>query len=75
MHKPDESSTTFEHVAALVDSSPAQVRLPPSQGLVLVAPFDGIGGARRAIEILGLEPALYIGIDHDDACHMVIEGA
>jgi len=75
VHKPDETSTTFEQIAALVDSSPTPVRLHPSQGLVLVAPFDGIGGARRAIEILGLIPALYIGIDHDEACHVVIEGA
>ena len=37
----------------------------PSEGLVLVAPFDGIGGARRALEVLGIEPALYLSMDTD----------
>ncbi len=43
-----------------------------SEGLVLVAPFDGIGGARRALDIT---PALYISIETDPDCAQVVLNA
>ena len=45
----------------------------PASGLVLVAPFDGIGGARRALEILKIPVALYISIDSDQDCAEVVK--
>ena len=38
---------------------------------MLVAPYDGIGGARRALEILGIRPALYVSFEKDpEACEV-----
>ena len=53
----------FDYVAKLKeepskDACRQQPRLEPQKGLVVIAAFDGIGGARRAAELLGLEPAL-----------------
>ena len=75
VHRPDETSVTFDYVTKLVDGQPSSGRLPPEQGLVLIAPFDGIGGARRSLEILGVVPALYIGIENDESCTLVVKGA
>eukprot|EP00973_Karenia_brevis_P088292 12242736-Karenia_brevis.AAC.1 len=41
--------------------------------LVLVSPFDGIGGARRALEILGLKPALHLSFETDPDCVEIVE--
>ena len=44
----------------------------PEENLVLVCPYDGIGGARRALEILGITPAVYISIDWDaESCKVI----
>ena len=39
---------------------------------MLVCPFDGIGGARRALEILGIKPAVYVAIEKDYMCARVV---
>ncbi len=49
---------------------PPKLRSPDD--FVLVAPFDGIGGARVALEHLGIEPALYISIECDAHCAEVV---
>ena len=58
---PNETSAAFERVAALRDESSGPMVVPekrrePREGLVLVAAVDCIGGARRALEILGIVP-------------------
>eukprot|EP00973_Karenia_brevis_P023841 3287300-Karenia_brevis.AAC.1 len=45
----------------------------PEETLVLVSPFDGIGGARRALEILGLKPALHLSFETDLECVEIVE--
>ena len=40
---------------------------------MLIAPYDGSGGARRALELLGLRPALVISIERDKECKQVID--
>eukprot|EP00973_Karenia_brevis_P000974 134599-Karenia_brevis.AAC.1 len=45
----------------------------PEETLDLVSPFDGIGGARRALEILGLKPALHPSFETDPECVEVVE--
>ena len=49
--------------------------LPSHKELVLIAPFDGIGGARRSFELLGIIPALYISIENDANCATVVKRA
>ena len=44
----------------------------PEETLMLVCPFDGIGGARRALEILGIKPAVYVSIERDYMCARVV---
>ena len=61
-HEPDEESERFDQIAKLED--PPKIRCKePSKGLVLISPFDGIGGAMRALELLKVKPALYISLD------------
>ena len=69
--------TLFEYVARLRENPSADIRLEasPHEGLVLVAPFDGIGGARSALELLGIKPAMYISIETDTACNVVVKNA
>ena len=55
-----------------MEEDPVVRKVPPAQGLVLVGAFDGIGGARRALEIVGIEPALYISIESDGECAQVV---
>ena len=80
-HRPNEESATFEYVASLCDSiatvTPPAGATPAKadRSLVLVAPFDGIGGARRSLEILGITPALYISIEIENGCHRVVKAA
>ena len=50
---------------------PQRAALP----LVLVSAFDGIGGARRALELLGIRPSVYISIEKDPRCKEVVERA
>eukprot|EP00973_Karenia_brevis_P019716 2703429-Karenia_brevis.AAC.1 len=45
----------------------------PEETLVLVSPFDGIGGARRALEILGLKPALHLSFETDPEYVEIVE--
>jgi len=47
----------------------------PEEGLVVVAAYDGIGGARRALELLDIKPALYISIETDKGCAEVVHRA
>ena len=75
-HLPDEGSQTFEEIAKLVEKPvPVKKKRPATEGLVLVSPFDGIGGARRALEILGITPALVIAIEMDIGCVKVVKRA
>ena len=55
-----------------MEEDPVVRKVPPAQGLVLVGAFDGIGGARRALEIVGIEPALYVSIESDGECAQVV---
>ena len=81
VHAPDETSDMFEYVAKLKEEQPDDARpkrkpkLEPQKGLVLIAAFDGIGGARRAVEILGIKPAMYISIETDAECGAVVRKA
>lgn len=58
--KPDEASETFDRVTQLGpavtgEKELSEVKLADAEReLVLIAPFDGIGGARRALELLGI---------------------
>ena len=44
----------------------------PRRRLVVIAPYDGIGGAMRSLELLGICPAVYIAIELDAACRDVV---
>ena len=55
---PDETSQEFARVCHLDDRDEGPG--PADETLVLVSAFDGIGGARRALELLGVRPAVYI---------------
>ena len=57
MHKPNETAEVFESFMN-TEEDPVVRKVPPAQGLVLVGAFDGIGGARRPLEIVGIQPAL-----------------
>ena len=41
-------------------------------GLLVVGIFDGIGGLRRSLELLGIVPAVYIAIELDPAARRVV---
>ena len=47
--------------------------LKPDETLALICPYDGIGGARVAFELLKVKPALYITIENDIDCVAVVE--
>lgn len=80
---PDPKSEMYEKVCALEDEESYSARkamrkkeaatLNASEDLVLVAPYDGIGGARRSLELLGLKPALYISLENDADCSEVVK--
>ena len=55
-----------------MEEDPVVRKVPPARGLVLVGAFDGIGGARRALEIVDIEPALSISIESDGECAQVV---
>ena len=69
-HEPDENAEIFEHFMKLTESADVGC---PQESLVVVSAYDGIGGARRALEILGITPALYIAIERDSDCVKVVE--
>ena len=71
VHKPNETAKVFESFMNM-EEDPVVRKVPSAQGLVLVGAFDGIGGARRALEIVGIEPALYISIESDGECAQVV---
>ena len=75
MQKPGEPVKTLEKIAAVQSKSETvgRVAQEPKKGLVLVSPFDGIGGARRALEILEIEPALYISMESDMTCNLIVK--
>ena len=78
VQKPDESSETFERIAKLQEETIASTgrgEIPPDTGLVLVSVFDGIGGARRALELVDIKPAVYISIENDPRCQEVVKRA
>ena len=74
-HKPNERTAIYERVAKLDGVKRTQPSEELKDGLVLIAPFDGIGGARRALDLLKIEPALYLSVDTDQDCHMVVRRA
>ncbi len=71
VHKPNETAEVFESFMNMEEDLVVR-KVPSAQGLVLVGAFDGIGGARRALEIVGIEPALYISIESDGDCAQVL---
>ena len=85
MQKPDEFSAEYERVCAYGEKQAArkerdgvnrvgESKMPgrPEETLVVVAPYDGIGGARRALEILGIKPSIYVAIEDDPDCAAVV---
>ena len=46
-----------------------------SDGIMLVESFGGIGGARRALELLGVTPAVHVCIEMDEAARRVSAAA
>ena len=72
IHDPDEESESLEYVARLQDDKREALA---SESLVLVSPFDGIGGSRRALEIPRIKPALYVSIETDPNCHCIVKNA
>lgn len=73
VHRPDEGSKTFERMAAMTEPEERQELRDPATSLVLISPFDGIGGARRALELLGIRPALHISFEIDQECQQVVK--
>ena len=69
-HEPDESSAAFDQACKLEDA--VKELKEPEKQLVLIAAFDGIGGARRALELLGITPAVYISVEIDEDCAQVV---
>ena len=67
---PDRESSQFERVATVFGKAMADG--PPEETLMVVAPFDGIGGLRRALELLRLKPAVYLSIEMDEECQQVV---
>ena len=43
-----------------------------ARSFILVGLFDGIGGLRRAVELLGLEPEAYFSSEPDEQCQRVV---
>ena len=72
-HTPDETSTLFEHLCAVKE--PKKTAPTPPSGFVLVALHDVLGGARRALELLGLKPALFLCYEEDPDCKTLIQEA
>ena len=74
---------TYESIALLdvaeeeiLNTAPRDAASPrgkPNETFVLVAPFDGIGGARRALELLDLPPAVYISFEIDPECSKLVK--
>ena len=56
------------------DPSPADLR-DPEKELILISAYDGIGGARRALELLCLTPKVFISLEHDEDCAAVVKRA
>jgi site-specific DNA-cytosine methylase len=71
VQKPAEDSAEYERFCALEDPPPV-VPAPPEESLVLVSTFDGIGGARRALELLGIKPALFLSSETDEECAEIV---
>ena len=69
--RPNEESETFEKVCALRDEVPELD--DPKETLILVGACDGIGGARRGMELLGLHPAVYLSLEIDPDCVDVVQ--
>ena len=49
--------------------------LSAADELVLLSLFDGIGGQRRAMDLLGVAPALYISVECSDPATRVVRRA
>ena len=69
MQKPAKDPATYERFCALKDPPPVA---PPEESLVLVNTFDGIGGARRALELLGIKPAIFLSSEIDEDCAAIV---
>ncbi len=84
VQKPNEDSERFEYVCQLkeplvsessTDEYVAPESLPlgqPDATLAFVGVFDGIGSARRALDLLGITPALYLSIEIDAECVHIV---
>ena len=86
LQQPDEESERFQYLSQLgsEDEPHESVKIltigPRKEKvlkeLVLVGVFDGIGGARRAIELLDIgSPGLYISIETNGNCIQVVSRA
>jgi hypothetical protein len=85
--KPNEESKRFEQVCSFKEEvkevkTGAEAKSvengtlnPGAIDLVLVGVFDGVGGAKRALELLGIATALYISIENDRDCIGVVSRA
>ena len=68
-----KSKKTFGALRARLSAVPEEV--PASEGLVLILLFGGIGGARQALDILKVKPALFILVEEDPAAISVVRKA
>ena len=73
-------SARFEAVCKLQEAFPGlgkegSRKGGPEETFALVCPYDGIGGARVACELLGIVPALYLSIEDDEDCVAVVKRA
>ena len=48
---------------------------PPEKDLVLISAYDGIGGARRALDLLCVQPRVFISLESDEDCAAVVKRA
>ena len=72
----EEQETRIEHVLPMQvetkASPPPAVRNHPERNLVLIGAFDGIGGARQALHLLGITLAVYISIESNSTSRDVV---
>ena len=44
-----------------------------AEGLLVISLFDGIGGARRALDVLGVRPALTVAVEKNDKASRLVQ--
>lgn len=67
------SALTAAGLEALAERRPGAVT--PADELGLLELFSGIGGLRRALEMLGVRPGVYAAVEKDEACQRVVRAA